>query len=215
MDNAPLVAPAVGLCVEGADWALEWITRRQTVLPKRLVAPGPSRAEIERLLTAAAAAPDHGQLLPWRFIDVPVAAREALGDVFAQALRERDPAATTEQQAQAREKARRAPLLWLLVVDARPRTEDVPVRERLISAGCAVQNIMLMAMAMGYGSALTSGKALDSAVLRQAFALSDADMPVCFLSIGTVRQSRPPRARPVPAQFFSVWAPRSAAGEPS
>ncbi|MFN3611127.1 nitroreductase [Tepidimonas sp.] len=206
------MAPTSGPWREGADWALEWITRRQTVLPKRLVEPGPSAAEIERLLTAAAAAPDHGQLMPWRFIDVPVAARDALGDVFAQALRERDPTATVEQQAQAREKARRAPLLWLLVVDARPHVEDVPVRERLISAGCAVQNVMLMATAMGYGSALTSGKALDSAVLRQAFALSDADMPVCFLSIGTVGQARPARVRPAPMQLLSVWAPGSPVG---
>lgn len=196
---------------ESAAWALEWVQRRQTVLPKRLTAPGPDAQQCEALLQAAAAAPDHERLLPWRFIAVPPAARAALGEVFAQALRERDPTATAEQQAQAREKAARAPLLWLLVVDGRPH-EDVPVRERLISAGCAVQNVMLVATAMGYGSALTSGKALDSAVLRRAFALSDTDIPVCFLSIGTVTQAKPPRERPQPAAFFSVWTPPAATG---
>lgn len=86
--------------VEAGAWALEWIQRRQTVLPKRLAPPGPDAQQCQALLLAAAAAPDHGQLLPWRFIAVPEQARPVLGEVFAQALRERDPAATAEQQTQ-------------------------------------------------------------------------------------------------------------------
>lgn len=190
-------------------WAQEWIARRQTVLPKRLAAPGPDEGQRLALLRAAAAAPDHGQLVPWRFIDIPLTAREALGDVFAQALRERDANATQEQLQQAREKARRAPLLWLLVVNGDPQlgAEPVPWRERLLSAGCAVQNVLLLATAMGYGSALTSGKALDATCLRRAFALHANEVPVCFVNIGSVVQARPVRARPEPERIFSVWTP--------
>jgi len=39
---------------------------RQTVLPKRLVAPGPDAAELAQLFQAAAAAPDHDLINPWR-----------------------------------------------------------------------------------------------------------------------------------------------------
>ena len=53
--------------------------------------------------------------LPWRFICVPQDQRSRLGDAFAQALLERDPAATDEQVSQARDKALRAPVLLLLV----------------------------------------------------------------------------------------------------
>nr|WP_281289656.1 nitroreductase family protein [Tepidimonas alkaliphilus] len=107
----------------------------------------------------------------------------------------------------ARHKAQRAPLLWLLVVDTGPRDPDVPIHERLISAGCAVQNVLLMATAMGYGSALTSGKALGSAALRRAFALGATDLPVCFVNVGTAHEAgRAPR-RPAPSQLLSRWSP--------
>jgi hypothetical protein len=83
--------------------------------------------------------------------------------VFAQALLERDAAATAEEVERAREKAFRAPWLMLVVVDGpggdRP---DVDLAERILSAGCAVQNLLLMSTALGFGSALTSGKALKS-----------------------------------------------------
>lgn len=35
---------------------------------------------------------------------------------------------------------------------------DIDASERLISAGCAIQNILLTAHAIGFGAALTSGK---------------------------------------------------------
>ena len=48
---------------------------RQTILPKRLMAPGPDAEQLALILGAAASAPDHGQLLPWRFVLVPQASR--------------------------------------------------------------------------------------------------------------------------------------------
>ena len=90
---------------------------RRTILPKRLGGPGPDAAQLRQILEAAASAPDHGQLLPWRFVRVPDSARPLLAEAFGQALQERDAAASTEQLAQAREKAFRAPELLLVVVD--------------------------------------------------------------------------------------------------
>ena len=189
------------------DWSLvaaELIRARQTVLPKRLAAPGPDAAQFLAMLEAAAAAPDHGQLLPWRFVDVPQSRRAELGGVFAQALAERDPDATPEQREQAREKAFRSPRLLLLVVDAARGDPEIDLAERLISAGAAVQNMLLVATAQGFGSALTSGKALKSAVLRRCFSLTDAEHAVCFISIGSVASRRPARPRPAVADYFST-----------
>jgi nitroreductase len=191
------------------DWSLvaaELIRARQTVLPKRLAAPGPDAAQFLAMLEAAAAAPDHGQLLPWRFVDVPQSRRAELGGVFAQALAERDPDATPEQREQAREKAFRSPRLLLLVVDAARGDPEIDLAERMISAGAAVQNMLLVATAQGFGSALTSGKALKSAVLRRCFSLTDAEHAVCFISIGSVASRRPARPRPAVADYFSTLA---------
>lgn len=106
--------------------------------------------------------------------------------MFAQALLERDPGATPEQCGQAREKAFRAPVLMLVVVDGERGDPEIDLAERLLSAGCAVQNMLLMATAQGYGSALTSGKALKAASLRALFRLSACEQALCFISIGTV-----------------------------
>ncbi len=195
----PSAAPATA----AGAWTL--MRARRTVLPKRLAAPGPSAVELLAILDAAAHAPDHGQLLPWRFVLVPEAARAALAEVFSQALAERDGAATAEQLALAREKAHRAPVLLLAVVDAGRGDPRIELPERLLSAGCALQNMLLMATAQGYGSALTSGRALKSTGLRALFGLGPDELALCFLSIGTVQARKAAaRARPTTISYVST-----------
>ena len=203
----PMACEAEAVERECARAAADLIHARQTVLPKRLLAPGPDADQLQALLGAAAAAPDHGQLLPWRFVIVPRSERASLAEVFAQALRERDASATPEQLDQAREKAHRAPLLLLVVVDGVRGDTAVGLAERILSAGCAVQNMLLMATAMGYGSALTSGKALGSQALRQRFDLGAGEQALCFLSVGTVAPRRPARTRPTVADYCSTLGP--------
>ncbi|RYF36307.1 MAG: nitroreductase, partial [Comamonadaceae bacterium] len=157
---------------EPALFAAALIQSRRTVLPKRLLEPGPDARQLAQILEAAAAAPDHGELVPWRFIILPAQARPALAQAFEAALIERDATATAQQRQQAREKAFRAPLLMLAVVRLGGDEGNVPATERFVSAGCAIQNMLLMATAQGFGSALTSGKALQSPPLRALFGLA-------------------------------------------
>ena len=176
---------------------------RQTILPKRLGAPGPQGAQLDALLGAAASAPDHKQLLPWRLVVVPTGARYRLAQVFGDALLQRDPSATAAQVAQAQAKAHRAPLLLLVVVDGACGDPEVDLFERMVSAGCALQNMLLMATAQGFGSALTSGKALKSEPLRRLFNLTAAEHALCFLSVGTVLSGKPARLRPTQEKYIS------------
>ena len=188
---------------EATAWADALIHSRRTTLPKRLCGPGPDGAQRAAILAAAAAAPDHEQLLPWRFIEVPDTQRTRLATAFAEALLARDPNAGADELEQAREKARRAP--WLLLAVCRPRGGDpeVPAHERVLSAGAAIQNMLLLATAMGLGSALTSGKALSSAPLRALFGLHADEDALCFINIGHVREARKPRPRPPVDAYFS------------
>jgi len=193
----------------------ELIESRQTVLPKRLVEPGPSADELTMLLELAAAAPDHGQLTPWRFIAVPAAQRHRLAEAFADALAERDPAATPEQLAQAREKAYRAPLLLVAVACLGPRDPDVPALERMVSMGAALQNLLLGAHALGYGAGLTSGQAMGSAQLHRLCGLAEGEVPVCCVNIGTAtKRSHRLQPRPMPGQLLTELPPPGAAAAP-
>lgn len=187
-----------------AEMAAALIHARQTILPKRLVAPGPAGRDLELILEAAAAAPDHRSLTPWRFVIVPAQARPRLAEVFAASLLERDAGATPEQLAQAREKAQRAPLLMLAIARMTGEEDEVLPAERLLSAGCAIQNMLLMATALGFGSALTSGKALQAQGLRQLFGLAAQEQALCFISMGTVTARKPARNRPRPSTYVST-----------
>jgi nitroreductase len=211
MSEAALVAPTGTTVSAGADgednptqFAQELIHTRQTVLPKRLLEPGPNPMQLQQILLAASAAPDHGKLLPWRFVLIPGSARHRLAKVFEEALITRDPQATPDQLAQAAEKAYRAPALVLAISQTAAGDTDVDSYERLVSMGCALQNMLLLATAMGFGSALTSGKALRSPQLATLFSLKDGEVAVCFLSIGTVSKNKSARIRPEVNDFFST-----------
>lgn len=135
---------------------------------------------------------------------MPADKRELLGEAFALALLDRDVAAAPEQVEAARRKAYRAPLLMLAVARIGCDAPEVPAIERLVSLGAAIQNVLLAAHSMGFGSGLTSGKALGSARIRDLFSLAEGELPVCFINIGTISSGKPPRPRPSPTDFCST-----------
>jgi len=182
----------------------EVIESRQNVSPKRLMEPGPTADELKAIFAMAAAAPDHGQLLPWRFVVVPQEKRGLLAEVFALALIDRDPGATLVQIEAAREKAHRSPLLMLAVARlVSDREPEIPNVERMVSLGCAVQNILLASHAMGFGSGLASGQAMASPRMRALFSLTNDETAVCFVNVGTVSKRKPARTRPSVEQFVT------------
>lgn len=192
-----------GVLNQEAGLADALITSRQNISPKRLVEPGPSTEQIEQLFRAAAAAPDHGLLMPWRFVVVPAHKRADLAEVFALALIDRDPGATLDQIESARGKAHRAPLLMLAVARLGSCEPDIPTLERMVSVGCAIQNILLSAHSMALGSSLTSGQAMSSPRMRALFKLQPGEESVCFVNIGTVSKRKAPRLRPEASEFVS------------
>jgi nitroreductase len=174
---------------------------RQHVGPKNLAEPAPDEAELRELFAAAAAAPDHGQLRPWRFLVLGAQARERLAQCFADALLERDPQAQPEQLDDARRKAARGPLLLLAIADLRADAPEVAEAERLVSLGCAIQNLLLATRARGYASGLSSGRALRSRALREAFGIRPGEEAVCFITLGTPTRVKPRRERPAVDDF--------------
>ena len=205
---------------ELSEFANALMHSRQHVAPRRLHEPGPSAQQLQEILGTAGAAPDHGKLMPWRFVVVPHLQRDRLAEVFGLALLDRDPQATFAQLESAREKAHRAPFLMLAIarltarvapgaaaeapfVEASDTETQVGDAERLVSLGCAIQNMTLSAHAAGLGSGLTSGQALASPRLRALFGLHENEQAVCCINLGTVTQHRPVRLRPRVSDYVS------------
>lgn len=189
---------------DGCEFIEITITSRQNISPKRLVEPGPSASELRQMFRSAAAAPDHGLVQPWRFVIVPPDKRALLAEVFALALVDRDPGAMLEQIETAREKAHRAPVLMLVVARLGDCEPPIPVLERMVSVGAAVQNMLLMAQGQGYGTGLTSGQAMQSPRMRELFSLNPGEEAVCFLNIGTVSKRKAPRLHSEESRFVST-----------
>lgn len=199
-------APPVPPPTELAELTLALITSRFSVSPKRLVAPGPSAAQLQSLVEAAGCAPDHELLRPWRLVRIAPAQRAALGELFSRSLLERDPAAPPSAQAQARDKAIRAPELLLAVAQLEPPHADVSTPERYVALGAALMNLLLAAHGLGFSAMLTSGRALRSARFAQAFSLAAGEQAVCFVAIGTATDVRR-RQRPSAFELISDWRP--------
>ena len=189
---------------DAAKALLAQMCARSHVAPKRLVAPGPTAEELDLIFTAAAQAPDHGNIQPWRFILVPQEKRAALGKAFLQALQERDANASETELNISFEKAFRAPCLILAVVNQGPTEPEIPKHERQIALGCAIQNMLLMAQALSIGSGITSGQAMNSRFVREVFRLSPNEEAMCYLTFGQVTAYKAKRKRLDVAEIVST-----------
>ena len=151
----------------------------------RLEAPGPTPEQFERLLSAAARAPDHGRLKPWRFIRVDDAVRESLANAVAEARRDQIPTYTDEQMELEREKIRRSPSILVVGCAVRRDIAKVPEIEQVIAVGAAVENLLLAAQDMGVGVMWKTGPAAYSPKVKAAVGLAADDHIVAILHLGT------------------------------
>src|SRR5258708_3824497 len=106
----------------------------------RVGEPGPSPEDLELLLQAAARAPDHGRLKPWRFIVLNGPTREAFTAAAAEAKRARLPAMTEEQLDAEREKFNRSPTILVVGCAVNREQSKIPEIEQVVAAGAAPQN---------------------------------------------------------------------------
>ncbi|WP_214369210.1 nitroreductase [Pseudonocardia sp. H11422] len=155
-----------------------------------LTAPAPGHDELRELLTAACSAPDHGRLRPWRFIVVDEAARGPLGDAFAAAQAERDPAASPAELERARAKALRAPLIVVVVGTPRPHP-TVPLWEQRASAACVAHGLVLAADSRGYGAMWRTGWFGDAPKVRAHLGLAEGEEVTGWIYLGTPAGSPP------------------------
>ena len=190
--------------------AIEALTTRAS--PLQLTEPPPDRSALNSMLRAAAKAPDHGRLHPWRFIVIEGAARDQLGEVLAAALRLREPGLPEAVIEKERAKPRRAPLI--VVVAARIRdNKKIPAVEQIISAGTAAQNILVAAHALGYGGFWRTGPAAYDDRIKTALGLAASDSIVGFLYLGTPAVAAPPTSAPDLAELVTQWTAPQPSGE--
>ena len=182
--------------------ALDALLNRVSV--PRLVEPAPNAAQRELLFRAALRAPDHGQLRPWRFLTIEGAARERMGELFAEALQVADAQAPAEALSKARGMPLRAPLL--LVVIASPKDHPkVPTSEQVLSAGCAAHALLQAAHAQGLGAIWRTGELAYHPTVAKGLGLAEGEQVIAFIYLGTPEGALRQPALLAPADFVQPW----------
>jgi len=174
--------------------ALDFLLSRRSRPAKTLTTPVPDRAALTILLTAAARTPDHGKLVPWRFIVLERPALERLaGEVMARGAARGETPERIEKMYRQFADAH----LAVAVVSAPVASEKVPEIEQVYSAGAACLALLNAALAAGWGANWLSGWAShDPEFLSVALGLTAAEKVAGFVHIGTESSAPPERPRP-------------------
>ena len=177
-----------------SEQLIHWINSRRSV--GNLDLPAPTRAQIEAAIECAATAPDHKKLRPWRFIVTAGDARHDLGRVFVEALETKaiqDGEILSEKTVKKTQTMPlRAPVI-ITVVTQMQEHKKVPHFEQLLSAGAAVQNLILALKAQGFSTVWRTGLLCNEPAVKAYFGVSADDYVTAFVYTGTCPKGEHPR----------------------
>lgn len=184
---------------------LQALLTRYSVGPKHLVEPGPSDAQLALMVQAALRAPDHAELVPYRFKLVRGAAKEGMAALFADAAL----AAGKGEEGAAldAERALKPPLTVAVVARIDLGHPQVPAHEQWAAVGGAIANFLTAAHALGFGGKMLSGAKVRNPAIAAAFC-EPGETLVGWIALGTpARRPAGPARKPAADQVLVEWQP--------
>lgn len=173
---------------------INWINSRRSM--GNLDTPAPTRTQIEAAIECAATAPDHKKLRPWRFIVTEGDARHELGRALVDAAQAK---AVQEGEALSEKTIKkthtmplRAPVI-ITVVTQMQEHKKVPPFEQMLSAGAAVQNLILALKAQGFSTVWRTGLLCNEPAVKAYFGVGPDDYVTAFVYTGTSPKDEPTR----------------------
>jgi len=182
---------ALPLPTASEDFA-DRLARRRSAPAQSLTGPGPSRAEIERILLLGARTPDHGKLFPWRFVVMGPQSRTDLAEALLP-LADRQPGADKARKVLMKLTA--APVT-ILVISALVESQKVPAWEQQLSAGAVCMNIEHAANALGYSASWITDWYSYDAEATALYGVKDGEQVAGFIHLGTLAEAPLERPRP-------------------
>lgn len=193
------------MLLNDASSALALLETRRSGRPREMTGPGPDAAQLRRMLAIACRTPDHGQLVPYRFVIVEPDQRGALADLYRSALGVAEPDVPAAKVEKAIANAHAAPCLIVLISSPIP-DHKIPLFEQELTCGAAGMNLLHAAAAMGFvGGWITGWPAVDPMVTA-AFC-KPGERIAGLIYIGQPAQPLDERPRPALDQVVSIWAP--------
>jgi nitroreductase len=178
-----------------APAALDLLLSRRSGSAKTMKEPGPSVTELQQIVAAAARTPDHGKLVPWRFIVFEGDARRRMGELLVECLLSSEPQASPERIEMERGRFLRAPMVIGVVSRVREAIA-IPEWEQILSAGAACQNLVLAAHALGYVTNWITEWPAYHPQVKERLGLKPGERIAGFIYIGTSAVALEERLRP-------------------
>ena len=173
---------------------INWIKSRRSI--GNLSIPAPTESQIRAAIDCAVTAPDHKKLRPWRFIVTQGNARHDLGRAFlvaaeAQALQEGE-ALSEKSRQKTYNMPLRAPVIITVVTQMQVH-KKVPPFEQMLSAGAAVQNLILALQAQGFSTVWRTGLLCNEPAVKAYFGVGPDDYVTAFVYTGSSPCDMPTR----------------------
>ncbi len=192
------------------DALLELLETRRSAGVGAIGDPGPSEAQLRRLLTIACRAPDHGGLEPWRFIliagDARKDASQRLAECYAHENTAMEPARLEKFTAVMSRVFNASPVTAIIVSRSDPSAK-IPVFEQELSAGAVCMNLLIAANAMGFDANWVTGFAALSPGARAVLRLAEGERVAGVVFIGTAKERQTERKRPDLDAITTWWRP--------
>ena len=177
-----------------AETLIGWINSRRSM--GNLDMPAPTHDQIKAAIECAATAPDHKKLRPWRFIVTEGESRHDLGRALVKAAKakaKKDGETLSEKDIRKTQTMPlRAPLI-ITVVTKMQAHKKVPPFEQMLSAGSAVQNLILALKAQGYCTVWRTGLLCNEPAVKDYFDVGPDDYVTAFVYTGTSPKNEPSR----------------------
>lgn len=199
------------------EHVLRSLESRRSVGQGFLAAPGPTEAELRRILTIAMRVPDHGKLEPWRLLvfsgEARLQASERLSAIYREEHHFMEPE-RLEKFAGAMSRVFSYAPLVVLVISSPSLLAKIPVREQEASAAAVCMNMLNAAHAFGFGATWVTGWAADSEGATAFYGLDRHERVIGIIHIGTPTERPNDRPRPDLARIVRNWSPHGGANDP-
>ena len=168
--------------------AIETILSRKSI--PLMEDPKPSKGQLKKIYKAGLRAPDHGGLNPWKFIEVSGKDRLKLGKKFVNVTKKVKKNPSKELLSKVKKAPLRAPLIIIAIANIK-KDKPIPEIEQILSAGAAVQNMMLACTSMGFYSIWRTGHLAFNEYINKSLKLKKSDVVIGYLYIGSSSKKIP------------------------
>lgn len=183
---------------------LALMAARRSLPLRSLVAPGPDDGELETILRLATRVPDHGRLVPWRFIVLKGEARGEAGARLDALYAVQNPDLPAAKADMWRTYLLRAPVTVVLVSRPDPAAK-VPEFNQVLSAGAAGMALVTAATALGFAAQWLlkwPGRDPEAAAL---LGVQPGEKVAGFIHLGSPAERPADRPRPALDDVVTIW----------